>query len=162
MFKLFTSKSRKYPYGWFGNYLCWDDLIESLDGYSSVDILDKTKEALLQVKNGTAVYERDSVLFDKAVPPFPLLACLFRSAALLKRPLHIIDFRGALGSTYFQTKKLLGKDICASWNIVEQENYVATGKEYFENDHLKFFTSIDAVCKFKKRFDPPVGSVQYY
>jgi len=150
MFKLFTSKPRKSPYGWFGNYPCWDDLIESVDGYSSVNILDKTKEALLQVKNGTAIYERDSVLFDKIVHPFPLLTCLFHSAALLKRPINIIDFGGSLGSTYFQTKNLIGKDICASWNIVEQEHYVKAGKEYFEDDHLKFFSSIENCLQVQK------------
>jgi len=86
MFKLFTSKSKKPQYGWFGDYSNWDELVTSADGYNAENILNKTKDALLQVKNGTAVYERDSVLFDKIVPPFPLLTCLFRSATLLKRP----------------------------------------------------------------------------
>ncbi|MBB5634173.1 putative methyltransferase (TIGR04325 family) [Pedobacter cryoconitis] len=163
MFKLFSSsKSKKSPYGWFGNYSNWDDLMNSVDGYSSVNILNKTKDALLQVKEGTAVYERDSVLFDQIIHPFPLLTCLFKSAATLKRPLHIIDFGGSLGSTYFQTKHLLGNDICASWNIVEQEHYVAAGKEHFEDDHLKFFSSIEA-CLQVQKIDLILlsGSVQY-
>ncbi|QNK61852.1 methyltransferase, TIGR04325 family [Pedobacter sp. PAMC26386] len=150
MFKIFSSKSRKDPYGWFGNYSNWDDLVASVNGYSSVNILDRTKEALLQVKKGNAVYERDSVLFDKIVHPFPLLTCLFSSAALLKRPLHVLDFGGSLGSTYFQTKHLAGTDICASWNIVEQEHYVAAGKEHFEDEHLKFFSSIEACLQVQK------------
>jgi len=162
MFKLFSSKPKKSPYGWFGNYSNWNDLIESLDGYSSVNTLDKTKDVLLQIKNGTTVYKRNSVLFDKAVLPSPLLTCLFRSAALLKRPVHLIDFGGSLGSTYFQTKNIIGKDTCASWNIVEQEYYVAAGKEHFEDDHLKFFSSIDA-CLQVLKIDLILfsGSIQY-
>ncbi|KIO76340.1 radical SAM protein [Pedobacter lusitanus] len=150
MFKLFSSKSKKSPYGWFGNYSNWNDLVESIDGYSAVNILEKTRDALLQVKNGNASYERDSVLFDQIAHPFPLLTCLFRSAAMLKRSLHVLDFGGSLGSTYYQTRNLAGSEICASWNIVEQEHYVKTGKEHFENDQLKFYPSIDACLKDKK------------
>jgi putative methyltransferase (TIGR04325 family) len=150
MFKLFSTKSKEPQYGWFGDYPNWDELVNSADGYNAENILKKTKDALLQVKNGTAVYERDSVLFDKIVYPFPLLTCLFRSAALLKRPINILDFGGSLGSTYFQTKNLLGKDICASWNIVEQQHYAAAGKEHFEDDHLKFFSSIEACLQVQK------------
>lgn len=150
MFKLFSSKSKKSPYGWFGNYSNWNDLLDSVGGYSEVSILNKTRDALLQVKSGTAVYERDSVLFDKIENPFPLLTCLLRSAATLQRPLHIIDFGGSLGSTYFQTKNMAGKDICASWNVVEQEHYVTAGKAHFEDDHLKFYPSIEACLQVQK------------
>ncbi|RAJ29537.1 methyltransferase, TIGR04325 family [Pedobacter cryoconitis] len=162
MFKLFSSKSKKSLYGWSGNYSNWDDLVDSVGGYNEVSILNKTRDALLQVKNGTAVYERDSVVFDKIEHPFPLLSCLFRSAALLQRPIHILDFGGSLGSTYFQTKGFAGKDICASWNIVEQEHYVAAGQEHFEDDCLKFYPSIEACLKVQQ---PDLillsGSVQY-
>ncbi|MET4140289.1 methyltransferase, TIGR04325 family [Pedobacter sp. UYP1] len=161
MFKLFSSKSKKLSYGWSGNYSNWNDLIDSIGGYSEASILDKTRNALLQVKNGTAIYERDSVLSDKIEHPFPLLTCLFKSAAQLQRPLHIIDFGGSLGSTYFQTKNMVGTAI-ASWNIVEQEHYVTAGKEHFEDDHLKFYPSIEACLQVQK---PDLvllsGSVQY-
>lgn len=90
MFKLFSSNSKKSSYGWFGNYSNWDDLTDSVGGYSEVSILEKTKDALLKVKSGNAVYERDSVVFDKVEHPFPLLTCILRSAAILQRPLHII------------------------------------------------------------------------
>lgn len=147
MFKLFSSNSKKSSYGWFGNYSNWDDLTDSVGGYSEVSILEKTKDALLKVKSGTAIYERDSVVFDKVEHPFPLLTCILRSAAILQRPLHIIDFGGSLGSTYFQTKDLIGADICASWNIVEQPHYVTAGKEHFEDERLKFYPSIDACLR---------------
>ena len=52
-------------YGWHGNYMSWEEAERKCSGYGTEDIHQKVKDALLQVKNGTAVYERDSVLFDK-------------------------------------------------------------------------------------------------
>ena len=162
MFKLFSSKRKEAQYGWFGNYASWKDAAILAGGYDSGNILRKTKDALLQVKNGTAVYERDSVIFDKIEYPFPLISCLLRSAALSKRPLHILDFGGSLGSTYYQVKDFIGADCCASWNIVEQEHYVNCGKQNFEDDSLKFYHSIDA-CLQDKKIDLILisGSIQY-
>jgi len=162
MFKLFSSKPKKPQYGWFGNYPSWQEVAAAAGGYDQATILSKTKDALLQVKNGTAVYERDSVLFDKKEYPFPLMACLLKSAALLKRPLNIIDFGGSLGSTYYQVKDFIGTDVCSTWNIVEQEHYINCGKENFEDEHLKFYASIDECLKDKK-IDLILlsGSVQY-
>lgn len=150
MFKLFPSKSKKTQYGWFGNYSSWESAAFLAGGYDSASILAKTRDALLAVQNGSAVYERDSVLFSKKEYPFPLISCLLRSAALLKRPLNILDFGGSLGSTYFQVKDFIGNDCCSSWNIVEQEHYVDCGKQNFENDQLKFHYSIEDCLKEKK------------
>ncbi|CAM4392856.1 putative methyltransferase, LIC12133 family [Pedobacter westerhofensis] len=162
MFKLFSPKRKDIQYGWFGNYASWHEAAASAGGYDSGNILQKTKDALLQVKNGTAVYERDSVVFEHIEYPFPLISCLLRSAALLKRPLNILDFGGSLGSTYYQVKDFVGTDCCASWNIVEQEHYVNCGKANFEDDHLKFYHSIDH-CLLDTKIDLILlsGSVQY-
>jgi putative methyltransferase (TIGR04325 family) len=162
MFKLFSSKRKEIQYGWFGNYTSWQDAATLAGGYDSGNILQKTKDALLKVKNGTAVYERDSVVFDKIEYPFPLISCLLRSAALLKRPLNILDFGGSLGSTYYQVKDFIGTDCCSSWNIVEQEHYVNCGKLNFQDGHLQFYESIDA-CLQDKKIDLILisGSIQY-
>ncbi|MET1054661.1 MAG: TIGR04325 family methyltransferase [Pedobacter sp.] len=162
MFKLFSSKTAEVQYGWSGNYASWQDAASLAGGYDSGNILKKTRDALLQVKNGTAVYERDSVVFDKIEYPFPLISCLLRSAALLKRPLNILDFGGSMGSTYYQVKDFVGSGCCASWNIVEQEHYVNCGKLNFEDDYLKFYHSIDD-CLQDKKIDLILisSSVQY-
>jgi len=150
MFKLFSSKPTKPQYGWFGNYPSWQEVSAAAGGYDQATILNKTRDALLQVKNGTAVYERDSVLFDKKEYPFPLMACLLKSAALKKEPIHILDFGGSLGSTYYQVKDFISTAVCSSWNIVEQEHYINCGKENFEDEHLKFYISIEECLKDKK------------
>ena len=41
-----------------------------------VNIFEKTKQSLLKVKNGEAVYERDSVLFDKKEYPYAIISSL--------------------------------------------------------------------------------------
>ncbi|WP_234733538.1 methyltransferase, TIGR04325 family [Tellurirhabdus bombi] len=136
-------KRNKPEYGWFGRYSSWQDASAVADGYEKENILEKTKEALLKVKRREAVYERDSVLFDKKEYPFPLISFLLHTALQKEAPLHILDFGGSLGSTYFQVKEFLTPRVCASWSIVEQEHYIACGQALFEDEVLKFFHSID-------------------
>jgi putative methyltransferase (TIGR04325 family) len=64
-------------------------------------------------------------------------------AAQNKGELHLIDFGGSLGSTYFQNKLFLDTLTNVSWNIVEQANYVKAGIESFQNEQLRFYTSIE-------------------
>lgn len=131
-------------YGLFGAYTSWDEAVRVSTGYDSKIILEKTKAALLKVKNGKAVYERDSVIFSEVQYAWPLLACLMWAAAQSGGKLNVLDFGGSLGSTYFQNRTFLRHLAEVRWNIVEQPHYVKTGKEYFENGHLKFYESIEA------------------
>ena len=71
------------------------------------DILDKVLAATLKVKQGQAVFERDSVLFDEIEYSWPLLAGLMWAAASNGGKLNVLDFGGALGSSYYQNRKFL-------------------------------------------------------
>ena len=133
-------------YGWFGNFNNWEEAKKMSDGYDADNILLKTKEALLKVKNGEAVYERDSVIFDKIDYSWELLAFLMWVAAQNEGRLNLIDFGGSLGSTYYQNKAFLDRLNNVTWNIVEQPNYVKVGLEYFQNDVLRFFNCISDCC----------------
>lgn len=139
----FLSKRKKPPYGWFGNYSSWQEASALTEGYEQANILKKTKDALLKVKNGEAAYERDSVLFDKKEYPYPLISYVLHAALQKGSALHILDFGGSLGSTYFQVKEFLTPGVCASWSIVEQAHYNDCGKEFFEDETLHFFHSIE-------------------
>jgi putative methyltransferase (TIGR04325 family) len=162
MFNNLFSKRKNTASGWFGDYSSWTEVSAVAGGYDSDIILNSTKAAILKVKNGEAVYERDSVIFDEKQCPYALLAYLQLSAALNKTALHILDFGGSLGSTYYQIREYLSKEICASWNVVEQAHYVACGKSYFEDEVLKFYTSIED-CKAAKNISLVILSsvVQY-
>lgn len=48
-----------------GYYNSWIEAVAASTGYDTDLILEKTKAALLKVKNGEAIYERDSVLFNE-------------------------------------------------------------------------------------------------
>ncbi|EOR93978.1 hypothetical protein ADIARSV_2812 [Arcticibacter svalbardensis MN12-7] len=148
MIKYFKNKFRKKPkeeYGWFGNYPSWEEAVAHTDGYDKENILAKTKASLLKIKSGEAIYERDSVIFDQKEYPFPLITFLLHSANQKGTALHVLDFGGSLGSTYFQVKEFLTPQICASWDVVEQPHYVSCGKQYFEDNTLHFADSIEEV-----------------
>lgn len=139
---LFKKRKKKPGYGWFGHYRSWEEAAGVSGGYDQQHILDKTRQALLSVRNNEAVYERDSVLFTQNEYPYPLLTFLLSAAQQNRRPLNVLDFGGSLGSTYFQVKEFLSPGICAGWNIVEQHHYIDCGKKFFEDDTLKFYYSI--------------------
>jgi len=128
-------------YGLTGDYSRWNDAMAASTGYDSEIILEKTKEALLKVKNGEAVYERDSVLFNEIQYSWPLLAGLLWVATRYGGKLNVLDFGGSLGSTFFQNRCFLTSlPMGVRWNIVEQTRYVETGKKWFENDYLRFYS----------------------
>lgn len=137
-------------YGWHGNYSSWQDAKKNCSGYDSAVILEKVKDSSLKVKEGTAVYERDSFIFDKVQYSFPLLSSLMLVAAQNKGKLNVLDFGGALGSTYYQNKKFLESLDDVNWCIVEQPEFVKTGLDKFENERLHFFKSIDDCLKSYK------------
>jgi putative methyltransferase (TIGR04325 family) len=125
-----------------GDYPSWESALADCAGYDSEIILEKTKTALLKIKNGKAVYERDSVLFDEIQYTWPLLAGLMWSTAHSDGRLNVLDFGGSLGSTYFQNRAFLAGLREVRWNIIEQAQQIEVGKKFFEDDHLKFYTTI--------------------
>ena len=74
----FTLVKKADKYGWKGDYRKWEDAKKSSDNYDDVEILEKVKQALLKVRNGEAVFERDSVLFSEIQYSWPLLSALLR------------------------------------------------------------------------------------
>ena len=133
--------------GFYGNYRSWEEAQKLCSGYDSDVILNKVKEAAFRVKNGEAAYEQDSVLFDKIQYSWPLLAGLLWIASRNENRLSLLDFGGSLGTTYFQNVKFLNHLKELRWSIVEQEKFVKCGREYFDNEHLKFYFDIDECIK---------------
>jgi putative methyltransferase (TIGR04325 family) len=147
---------------WSGNYQSWSEIQEITEGYNSANILEKCKTALLKVKNGEAVYERDSILFGEIQYSWPLLAGLQRVALESKGKLFVLDFGGSLGSTYYQNKDFLNTVDELKWSIVEQKNFVYCGKEYFEDEQLKFYYTIEeCVLEHKPNVLILSGVLQY-
>ncbi|MCX6690450.1 MAG: methyltransferase, TIGR04325 family, partial [Methanoregula sp.] len=87
--------------------------------------------------------ERDSVLLNEVQYAWPLLAGLMWVAAQSSGRLNVLDFGGSLGSTYYQNRAFLRNLPEVQWNIIDQPAYVKVGKEYFEDEVLKFFPDIE-------------------
>lgn len=159
-------KRKKKPennkYGWFGDYKDWSELVSLSGGYESSTILNKTRDSLLKIKNGEAVYERDSVIFDKKIYPYSIISSLLYAAINCNNNLSVIDFGGSLGSTYYQVRDFIPAEINVHWSVVEQKDYVYCGKKMFEDDFLKFHPTIaDSMIAKKADILLLSGVVQY-
>lgn len=133
-----------------GNYSTWKDALRDSTGYDAQGILDRTLESTLKVKNGEAVFERDSVLLEKPEYPYFLIACLLSIALENDRKLSVLDFGGALGSSYYQCRRFLAGMQRLHWTVVEQGKHVDYGKRYMEDDVLRFHYNIDEAVKIEK------------
>jgi putative methyltransferase (TIGR04325 family) len=141
------------PYGWKGDYLDWQTAVRKSKGYSEANILEKVKESTLKVKRGEAAYERDSVLFDTVQYSWPLLASLFWVASQKNGRLHVADYGGALGSSYFQNKNFLNSLSELKWSVLEQKQFVETGRAYVQDDTLQFFFNMKELTQSRGKPD---------
>jgi putative methyltransferase (TIGR04325 family) len=125
--------------GFFGSYRSWSEARAASRGYDSASILEKVSASLLLVKEGKAVYERDSVLFDKVQHAWPLLTGLLWVASRHGNRLNLLDLGGSLGSSYYQCRSFLRHLDALQWSVVEQEGFVRRGRELFADDVLRFY-----------------------
>lgn len=135
---------------WYGNYVDWKEAKSDSLGYESNIILEKVKEAMFNVKNGNALYERDAQLFKIVEYSWPLLSGLMWISAIEGGKLNLIDFGGSLGSSYFQNREFLEELEEVNWNVVEQKHFVECGKNNFENETLHFYDSMDVCLEIEK------------
>jgi putative methyltransferase (TIGR04325 family) len=130
-----------------GNFKTWGEAAVKCTGYDADSILDKVLDASLKVKNGDAVFERDSVLFDEIQYSWPVTAALMWAASRNGGNLHVLDFGGSLGSSYFQNRKFLSSLKNISWHVVEQPHFVDKGNVFISDDVIKFYSSIEESIK---------------
>ncbi len=133
-----------------GDYASFAEARACSRGYEEAVILERTRLALHKVVRGEAAYERDSVTFDTLELPGPLLDILNRSAAEHQGRLSVLDFGGALGSTYFQCRSALTRFAPLEWSVVDLPAHVACGQREFANDILRFYPSIES-CRRERR-----------
>ena len=116
----------------------WGSALNNSSSYDTEEVFNKTVESARKVRDGLAVYERDSVIFDEIQYDWQFLSCLLLIANISKR-LNVVDFGGALGTSYRQNKFFLEKlDIELKWTIIEQEKFVKMGQQEFTTSDLKF------------------------
>ncbi len=125
---------------WKGDYASWDKALAHCTGYNDDLILQKVKQAVLKVKKGEALYERDSVLFNEPYYFEPLVKAL--NASVKHNSLDVLDFGGSLGSTYFQYKPILDNVKELNWAVVEQKNYFHAGRTEIAGAGLQFYETV--------------------
>jgi len=134
-----TGRSSK----WTGDFISWEDALAASSGYDGETIFNKVYSAARAVRDGEALWERDSICFYHEEYNWQLLSCLMTVAAKSGGKLHVLDFGGALGSTYMQHRKMLAMLPECTWSVVEQSHVVHAGKADFTSDKLNFFNSIE-------------------
>lgn len=126
-----------------GDYASWTDASSESAGYEDAEILRRVQGAMRKVLAGEAAYEQDSVTFAHPRPPFLLLTALLRAGLRGGGRMDVIDFGGALGTLYFQTRDFLADRIEYSWQVLEQKHFVQAGQQEFEDGRLRFRSQVD-------------------
>ena len=143
-------KCRKSAWSYSGDYASWQEARRNATGYDAPAIIAKVFDATEKVLAGEAVFERDSMVFHHREYHYPLLFALYRTAVATGR-LHVLDFGGALGSTFRQHLELLrGAGCDISWNVVEQPAFVAAAEKLEHEPELHFHRSIEEAAAHQK------------
>lgn len=151
---LVEAASRMLPPGirFSGDYSDWISARHASSGYDSDVVLERMRDASSRVKRGDAVFERDSVLFERIQYSFPLMAGLLRLACDNNGRLSVLDFGGGFGSSFKEFSSFWPKTNELRWNIVEQSHIAECGRREFGTEQLHFYESIDA-CLREERPD---------
>lgn len=134
-----------YTISYEGSYKNWHDAEMAAAGYDATDLVTRLVNAARTVKRGEAAWEQDGVIHTETPSDFPVLTGLLRIA--LERRLdclHIVDFGGGFGSSYYQCRAHLPRSLCLDWRIVEQPSLVRYGIAEFTTPQLRFFPSLEA------------------
>ncbi len=132
---------------WFsGDFATWAEARACTAGYDAEAVLQRAVDAAREVRAGRAAWERDGTTFATPALHQPLLAAL-QAAAGGVRQLVVVDFGGALGSTWHQHRRALER-IVARWRIVEQPAFVDAGRREFSDEVVSFHASLDEACGF--------------
>ena len=127
------------------DFSSWKEALKKTTSYDTEDVFDKTLQSARKVRDGKAVYERDSVIFDNIQYDWQLLSSILFISNVQKR-LNIVDFGGALGTSYRQNSKYLDAiSVSKKWAIIEQRKYVQIGKNEFENNEISFHESLSEI-----------------
>lgn len=131
------------PVGYSGRFDDWLEAKGQSAGYQDLEIAEKVGTAVKCVLSGAAVYERDSVTFDRREFSFPVATALLWAASKYGGAISVLDFGGGLGTSFFQNKPLMKWVRGLKWTIVEQPNFVAQAGELPIHDPLHFYSNIE-------------------
>jgi putative methyltransferase (TIGR04325 family) len=155
------SKPEKPP-GFEGPFTSWRQAVAQSDTWDAPEITELSLQSALAAKAGKIACEQDGIPLKDPVYSPTVLAFLLLAAAG-DGALNIVDFGGGLGSGYFQNARLLRwMSSSVRWNIVERSLFVKLGIEHFQNDALRFYSSLgEAIANSKSDSLIFTGSLQF-
>lgn len=125
-----------------GIHADWGAAKRAAAGYADDTLFQRIEAAALAVRNGEAAWEQDGVTHAAIPPDWPTLACLSQAALANTGALRVLDFGGALGSSFHQARPYLLGAVPLEWHIVEQAHVVASGRKHFQTEQLQFHESL--------------------
>lgn len=141
--KLFRRlRNRRGAFGWHGNYGTWNDALRDSGTYDDEVIFQRVLAANRAVQAGQAQDERDSSTFSEPQYSWPMLAVLGQVALKRPHPLHVLDFGGALGTSYHKARRFLGGVAGWRWDVIEQERLAEAGRREFSTPELNFYPAL--------------------
>lgn len=140
-YRLPKHKSINYIVGSYGS---WEDAKEDSKGYDDKVILDKVFKL-------TSKYNITEGYIQKRLTDYTwFLLTIIGVVASYKNKINVLDFGGALGTTYWKNQDILtkfqGKEM--NWTIIDQPHFVKLGQEKIQNNRIRFvydFKDIDDV-----------------
>lgn len=141
--KLSRLGRKRKTFEFSGPYESWDAALAISGDYNDAAIFEKVATATRAVIEGSAAFERDSVVFEKPDAAYPATACLLRTALAQGGRLKVIDFGGALGSFYRQHRDWLECIEPLVWAVVEQPGFVELGRAGFSQPPIEFHDTIE-------------------
>jgi putative methyltransferase (TIGR04325 family) len=124
-----------------GVFDSWEEARKRSAGYEDPNIASACLNAARQVRDGKAIWERDSVLMPRFQYSWPVVAELLRVRVALGH-LSVLDFGGGFGSSYHQFKSFAGSVSSLNWIVAEQEHIATNGASEFSTDELRFTTGL--------------------
>jgi putative methyltransferase (TIGR04325 family) len=122
-----------------GPFNDWNEAVAHATGYDQPIILKRLMVAAEQAAStGGQKFDRDGIVFDKPVTPFPLLVYILASHRRISDRLRVVDFGGGLGSTYRQCRPFLLQFSQVRWSVVEQPHVAAAGRMHFQSEEISF------------------------
>jgi putative methyltransferase (TIGR04325 family) len=127
-----------------GPFATWSDAVARSDGWDADVITTKALAAALEVRDGVAEFEQDTIVCDRIHYSATILAFLALALSRGKGRLGVVDFGGGLATTWHQNRKVLRHlaDTRVEWNIVERPVFATLGRQHFEREGVRFFASI--------------------
>ncbi|MCG3203023.1 MAG: hypothetical protein NFCOHLIN_02926 [Gammaproteobacteria bacterium] len=143
LFNRWTGNAIRYR----GVYPDWESAVRAAGGYADEALFTCLEAAALSVNRGEAAWEQDGVVYDRVLDHSQMLLCIARVALSRGGRLSVLDYGGALGSTYRQCQATLPEVSYLQWCIVEQPRFVASGRRHFQTSELVFEDSLERALR---------------